>query len=50
MQSMTEIDFCYQGVTWDERIALCHLFGKDEGNSVITQQLPESTLSEGQVQ
>lgn len=47
---MTEIESCYQGVTWDERIAICHLFGKDDGNSVITQQLPELTLFEGRAQ
>jgi len=47
MHRMIEIESCYQGVTWDERMAMCHLFGKDDGNIIITQQLPDVSLSEG---
>ena len=50
MQNLIETDCGYQGITLDERMALRHLFDKDDDNIVTTDQLPDPSLYKGPFQ
>lgn len=50
MYGVIEIDVCYQGITFDERLALSHAF--DNGNELLTEedQDVESSSVEGGIE
>lgn len=50
MNVMMETDYNYQGITFDERLAIRHLFINDEDARVAPEQPPAGLLSEGTMQ
>ncbi|GEM_PF-2969537 len=50
MQTVIDTDFSYQGITFDERMALRYLFHTDEDNAAVSEQKPAVSLSEGVMQ
>lgn len=47
MQSMIEAEDSYQGMTLEERMALCHMFDNKEEDLVIKVQFPDKPLLGG---
>ncbi len=47
MQSLIDTQFGYQGITFDERIALQLLFSSDEDNIPIKEQNQSGSSAEG---
>jgi hypothetical protein len=47
VQSMIEAEGNYQGITLDERMALCHMFDNKEEDLVIKEQFSDAPLLGG---
>ena len=50
MQSMIEVEFGYQGITFDERMAIRRLFINDEDSGSMMEQNSGASLPEGHLQ
>lgn len=50
MNVMLEVDYTYQGITFDERMAIRHLFLSDDDVRTMTEQPPAGSMSEGAMQ
>ncbi len=50
MNSMTDFEYSYQGITFDERMAIRHLFSNEDDTCTIAEQPPTGSLVEGPLQ
>lgn len=50
MNALVEADYTYQGITFDERMAIRHLFLHDDDGCAMTEQPSAGSLSEGTMQ
>ena len=50
MNSATDFEYSYQGITFDERMAIRHLFSNDEDTCTIAEQPPTGLPAEGHLQ